>query len=289
VSELPRLFVLDTNVLMHDPVSMFRFQEHDVFLPMVVIEELDAAKKGVSEVARNARQASRLLDELIGGADRSEIEAGLQLPAPGNGPYADAARSGRLFLQTDSLSDELPAPLPGNKQDNTILGTTITLQKLHPDKLVALVSKDINLRIKARILGVNAEDYYNDKVLDDVNLLYSGVLPLPYNFWDSQADQVTCWQESGRTFYKLTGPVAENCFPKQCLYEDREDGFEGIAQSSDFQTVTVPQSSYFYVFCSRLRRLHHFAHFSHDRLEIAFFGRFFGDPSIEANSVTWSD
>jgi PhoH-like ATPase len=173
-----RVFVLDTNVLMHDPTAVYRFDEHDIFLPMVVLEELDAAKKGVSEVARNVRQVSRFLDELMKTASKEQIDAGLAIPHLHQSAGADAAHSGRLFFQTRPLPASLPDTLPGNKPDNTILGTAIALQKEHPDRTVTLVSKDINLRIKASILGIHAEDYYNDKVLDDVNLLYHGYRPV---------------------------------------------------------------------------------------------------------------
>ena len=77
-----RLFVLDTNVLMHDPTSIFRFQEHDVYLPMVVLEELDANKKGLSEASRNVRQVSRFLDDLMREVTKDQIDAGLPLPSP---------------------------------------------------------------------------------------------------------------------------------------------------------------------------------------------------------------
>src|SRR5512147_3283392 len=76
-----RLFVLDTNVLMHDPTSIFRFQEHDVYLPMVVLEELDSNKKGLSEASRNVRQVSRFLDDLMRDATKDQIDAGLPLPS----------------------------------------------------------------------------------------------------------------------------------------------------------------------------------------------------------------
>ena len=105
-----RVFVLDTNVLMHDPTAIFRFDEHDIFIPMVVLEELDAGKKGVSEVARNVRQVSRFLDDLMKTATKDQIDAGL--PVPG-------AR-GRLFFQTRPLPSMLPETLPGNTPDNTI-------------------------------------------------------------------------------------------------------------------------------------------------------------------------
>ena len=71
-----RLFVLDTNVLMHDPTAIFRFEEHDIYLPMVVLEELDANKKGLSEASRNARQVSRFLDDMMRGVTKEQIDAG---------------------------------------------------------------------------------------------------------------------------------------------------------------------------------------------------------------------
>ncbi|MCC7412519.1 MAG: PhoH family protein [Gammaproteobacteria bacterium] len=237
----PRLFVLDTNVLIHDPTSMFRFQEHDVFLPMVVLEELDAAKKGTSEIARSARQVSRFLDELIGTADRANIERGLALPAPVNGAAA-APATGRLFLQTRSLPGELPEPLPGNRPDNTILGTTLGLLTLRADRHVVLVSKDINLRIKARLLGLTAEDYSNDKVLDDVNLLYSGIERLPDDFWEAGAQHVDCWQESGHTCYRIAGAFATACYPNQCLYQENGQGFEGLVRRVEDGAAVVERA-----------------------------------------------
>lgn len=238
----PRLFVLDTNVLIHDPTAMFRFQEHDVFLPMAVLEELDAAKKGASEVARNARQVSRFLDELIGDADREHIERGLPLPAPTNGAPGEPAPTGRLFLQTDHLPHELPAPLPGGLPDNILLGTTMALRELRRDRHVTLVSKDINLRIKARLLGLAAEDYYSDKVLDDVNLLYSGIERLPEDFWEHHAAEVRCWQEEDRTFYRICGAFAAACHPNQCLYQEAGRGFEGLVRAVEDGAVVVERA-----------------------------------------------
>ena len=223
-----RLFVLDTNVLIHDPSAVFRFQEHDIFLPMAVLEELDHLKKGATEVARSARQVSRFLDEAIGEADKAAIERGLPLPGPVNGALRGSVPTGHLFLQTHSLPEDLPVPLPGSRPDNTILGTVIALQNIHKDRHVCLVSKDINLRIKARVLGITAEDYYSDKVLDDVSLLYSGVEPLPDDFWERHGDRLECWQEGEHTYYAITGPLVESLYPNQCLY--RDDDFEAIVR-----------------------------------------------------------
>lgn len=232
------MLVLDTNVLMHDPASLFRFQEHDVFIPMVVLEELDAAKKGMSEVARNARQASRFLDDLVEGGEAGSIKDGLQLA---RARYTDdnGAPQGRLFLQTQNLTNKLPVTLPGNNADNSILGLTLSLQNEFPDIPITLISKDINLRIKARVLGIETEDYYNDKVLDDANLLYSGLQVLPEDFWEQNGRDLDSWQEKTATYYKLQGRPAEVCYPNQCLYSEAESGLETIVKQIGDRTTTL--------------------------------------------------
>ena len=236
--EAPRLFVLDTNVLMHDPTALFRFQEHDIFIPMAVLEELDSSKKGLSEVARNTRQASRFLDELINNEDTDAIEKGLPLNkiSFSNG---EQSGDGRLFLQTQALANTLPANLPGNKVDNTILGTSLSLQSEHPEKVVTLISKDINLRIKARVLGIHTEDYYNDKVLDDANLLYRGIDTLPEKFWDKNASDLSSWQENSQTYYRFNTDTIEDCYPQQCLYSEDVEDFEALVKSTDAKQTTI--------------------------------------------------
>ena len=117
-----KLFVLDTNVLMHDPTAIFRFQEHNIFIPMIVLEELDHSKKGLSEVARNVRQVSRFLDELIQGATHQTINDGLPLSRIEHAPDSDTKKfTGRLYLQTSQLSSMLPESMPGTRADNSIL------------------------------------------------------------------------------------------------------------------------------------------------------------------------
>jgi len=230
--------VLDTNVLMHDPASLFRFQEHDIFIPMVVLEELDAGKKGMSEVARNTRQVSRFLDELINDEDTQSIENGLTLNKLqfNNGTTTP---QGRLFLQTQLLANELPSTLPGKKADNTILSTTLSLRQQHPDKIVTLVSKDINLRIKARVLGIRTEDYYNDKVLDDANLLYKGIDALPDNFWDLNSNSLGSWQKDSRSYYKFSTTTVGECYPQQCLYSEQVEGFEALVKETNADETTL--------------------------------------------------
>jgi PhoH-like ATPase len=218
-----RLFVLDINVLVHDPSAIFRFKEHDIFIPMKVLEELDAAKNGGSELARNARQVSRTLDDLIGAGDRNAIESGLRLPSVSNSG-ADEATSGLLYLQTTDLAgSQLPHALPGNLPDNGILSTAHNLMDLHPDTEVTLVSKDINLRIKARIAGISAEDYYNDKTFDDVDLLYSGMRQLDESVWTAKHGEVDCISENGKSIYAVRAGLLGEIFPNECLYSAQGD------------------------------------------------------------------
>ena len=211
-----RLFVLDTNVLMHDPMSLFRFDEHDVFLPMITLEELDNHKKGLSEVARNARQVSRNLDALASFTDaQGNIDAKAGIPLNKTG-HKDAG--GKLFFQTTLLDVDLPAGLPQGKADNQILGVVQGLREQHPTRDVVLVSKDINMRIKARALGLPAEDYFNDKTLEDGDLLYTGVLPLPADFWERHGKTMESWQQGGSTFYRIAGPLVPVLMVNQFVY-----------------------------------------------------------------------
>ena len=212
-----KLFVLDTNVLMHDPMCLFRFEEHDIYLPMITLEELDGHKRGMSEVARNARQVSRDLDALAAsmaknGAD-DDAAAGIPLAKTGH-----REAGGKLFFQTTLLDVKLPDGLPQGKADNQILGVVQALREQRTDREVVLVSKDINMRIKARALGLPAEDYTNDKTLDDGDLLYSGVLALPSDFWDRHGKTMESWQQGGHTFYRISGPLVPSLLINQFVY-----------------------------------------------------------------------
>ena len=212
-----KLFMLDTNVLMHDPTSLFRFEEHDIFLPMATLEELDNNKKGMTEVARNARQASRYLDEMVSGVEAS-IEEGIAL----NGANANYA-TGRLFLQTEAITHVLPASLPAGKADNQILAVVFHQTQKYPGRQVILVSKDINMRIKARALGLPAEDYFNDKVLEDTDLLYTGLSALPADFWESHGKGVESWKQGENTFYRVRGPLCRDWLVNEFVYLEGDD------------------------------------------------------------------
>lgn len=218
-----KMFVLDTNVLMHDPSSLFRFEEHDIYLPMITLEELDDHKKGMSEVARNARQVSRSLDALVGDIDHHDIEKGILLSKLGN----KEAR-GHLYFQTKLQTGALPAGLPQGKADNQILSVVTALEAQFPGRPIVLVSKDINMRIKARALGLPAEDYFNDHVLEDSDLLYSGIVQLPDDFWNKHGKGIETWQENrnglSTTFYRISGPIIPSLLVNQFVYLEPKNG-----------------------------------------------------------------
>jgi PhoH-like ATPase len=154
---MKKIFVIDTNVLLHDPQAIFAFQDNDVVIPIVVIEELDKFKKGIDEIGRNARQVSRILDEH---RLKGKLSQGVLLKGGG-------CLRVELNHQSPAL---LPNELIATKADNRILSTALNLKN---DGLpVVLVTKDTNLRIKADALGLRAEDYESDTIAIDE--LYSG-------------------------------------------------------------------------------------------------------------------
>ncbi len=224
LSGIPKIFVLDTNVLMHDPTSLFRFEEHDIFIPMKTLEELDAHKRGLSDTARNARQVSRVLDRLIADVDSNILlSQGIPLDKLGN-----IEAKGKLYLQ--AATDQLIAESSTSNPDNQILNAVIQLSKAQKDRLVVLVSKDINMRLKARALGLSAEDYFNDQVLDDQDLLYPGILQLPDDFWDTHGTNLKTHVENdhhgySQTVYTIQGPLVSSFQMNQFIYLEQNTDF----------------------------------------------------------------
>jgi len=230
-NDTKRLFILDTNVLMHDPIALFNFDEHDVFIPMTVLEELDAGKKGMSEVSRNVRETNRLIDQIINNASFEEIKLGLSIERIHPGNLKSERHLGKLFFETEPLLAELPISLPSHKADNHILQTGLALKENFPNRNVTLVTKDINMRIKSSAVGLHSEDYYNDRVLEDADLLYTGWETLPEHFFEENGQNMKSWQDGSRTFYELE--VANDCpwYPNECLVSDNDAGFKAIVRS----------------------------------------------------------
>ncbi len=219
-----RIYVLDTNVLMHDPTALFKFKEHDVFIPMMVLEELDNGKKGHSEASRNARQVSRFLNDLIEAHGSNNVEDGVSLAQPKSLNLRGEAAVGKLLFQLKPVEagKRFGTVLP----DNLILGAILQLREDNPDIPVVLVSKDINLRIKASICSVVAEDYENDRAIDDFNLLFTGANELPVDFWEKHEGNLRSWTEKGRTYYEVKRTDDDGWFPNQFLYLPGDDEVE---------------------------------------------------------------
>jgi len=220
-----RLYVLDTNVLMHDPTALFRFEEHDVFIPMMVLEELDAAKKGLSEVGRNVRQVSRFIGEMMSRQGTTDLAGGLELQMP-DGLELDNS-CGRLYFQTSMPETHSSLLRDGSFADNEILSTVMALKETGEVQDIVLVSKDINLRIKAAILGISAEDYFNDRALDDLSLLYQGMVIKDESFWQNRPD-VDSWNENGSTYYRVSQAEDDDWYPNQCIVIGENEGIEAI-------------------------------------------------------------
>ncbi|SEL77667.1 PhoH-like ATPase [Atopomonas hussainii] len=191
----PTCYVLDTNVLIHDPNALLNFQEHRVVLPMTVLEELDQLKSGKHSVAAECRQAIRLIDKVLGDATPEQVEEGVPIIRDKSGP------SGSLSILMNKRAEPITY-LPENLNDNKIINQLVELKSRRPGGRVVLVSKDINMRLKARACGVDAEDYHTDQLVDDIDLLPSGYHNVDGSFWD-RVHKVETEQGTGRTWHRV--------------------------------------------------------------------------------------
>ncbi|WP_238942484.1 PhoH family protein [Marinobacter sediminum] len=190
------MYVLDTNVLIHDPNALLNFEEHDVIIPMTVLEELDSLKSGKQAVAADCRQAIRNIDKLLGDATPKEIEKGVPIV---RGKKAEPLGKLLILMSTQHVNSH---SLPEHLNDNKIINTLAALQNEHRARDIILVSKDINMRLKARGFGVEAQDYHNDQLLDDIDLLPKGYREFPNSFWDT-IEKVETIQREGITEHIL--------------------------------------------------------------------------------------
>jgi PhoH-like ATPase len=212
-----KLYVLDTNVLMHDPSCLSRFHEHDLALPSTVLEELDKNKKGTSEANGNARDALRHIDmgmKAYGG----DIDLGVPLNALFPDIDHTRVKLGRLFFPTGKSLD---AALPLCINDNLIIASA--LEQKQSGREVILVTKDVNMRIKARIVGLDAEDYFNDTVVADTDLLPMGYRELPPDFWDKYGNDIESWIEGEHTCYRIKGPLCATFVVGEFVYLEKNN------------------------------------------------------------------
>lgn len=194
---MKKCYVLDTNVLLHDPNALLRFEDNDVILPMTVIEELDRFKKRPEEMGRNARQTSRMLDGL---RRKGSLTEGIQLESGGRV---------RVTLCHRETLDNLPAELTGDGGDHAILAVALEVKQRCACPVV-MVSKDTNMRIKADTLGLTAEDYETDKI--DVDDLYTGMGEMLVS-----AEQMNVLFQSGGAPLADFPLVKDKFFPNQAL------------------------------------------------------------------------
>lgn len=191
-----KMYVLDTNVLIHDPNALLNFEEHEVIIPMTVLEELDNLKTGKQAVAADCRQAIRNIDKLLGDAPPADIERGVPIL---RGPKAEPLGTLSIIMTTEYNGNHA---LPQHLNDNKIINTLAALQERNKSRDIILVSKDINMRLKARGFGVEAQDYHNDQLLDDIDLLPKGYREFPNSFWDN-IEKVETVQREGVTEHLL--------------------------------------------------------------------------------------
>ncbi|AZZ93728.1 PhoH family protein [Hahella sp. KA22] len=187
-----KTYVLDTNVLIHDPNAILNFEEHQVVIPITVLEELDRLKTGKSSIAADCRQAIRLIDKSLGNATPKEIEKGVPIVRVAKGEPL-----GTISILMD-LEGTHQVQLPETLNDNKIINALVTLQSKHKSRPTILVSKDINMRLKARACGVEAEDYHTDQLIDDIDLLPKGYQEFNHSFWDN-INKVETLQKDGLT------------------------------------------------------------------------------------------
>ncbi|MDZ7782996.1 MAG: PhoH family protein [Halioglobus sp.] len=219
-----KTYVLDTNVLLHDPTAVTAFKQHHVVIPMTVLEELDHIKdRRDKTVSREARIAIQMIDNVVGEASPREIQQGVVMPASeldGQGP-------GTLAIFPDQClpSDSAVPYLDGTQDqanDNRIINVALRLQDENPETFVCLVTKDINMRIKAKGSGlVHVEDYRRDRVLDDIDLLATGYEHIAGDFW-STVSEVDILREADRTLHRIPRKSLEQAYPNLFVYDDND-------------------------------------------------------------------
>ncbi len=225
------MYVLDTNVLIHDPNALLNFEEHDVILPMTVLEELDSLKSGKQTVAADCRQAIRNIDKLLGDASPKDIEKGVPIV---RGEKAEPLGTLSILMTTGKIDTH---SLPEHLNDNKIINSLAELQARYKSRDIILVSKDINMRLKARGFGVEAQDYHNDQLLDDIDLLPKGYHHFPGSFWD-RIEKVETVQREAVTEHILK---RENELTKLHINEFVIDemGFLGRVVDLDDDTIVL--------------------------------------------------
>ena len=231
ISSNPVFYVLDTNVLVHDPTSILNFDEHHVVIPITVLEELDSLKSGRPSIAADCRQAIRELEKQLGQASPTEVSAGVPIQR-----CDSSNRGGTLSVLMTEIPDNI-IKLPTHINDNKILNDLGFLKQRHPDRKVVLVTKDINVRIKARGLGIDSQDYHSDQLLSDIEDLEKGYVEFKGQFWN-RVNAVETIDREGSTVHVLPRAFFEgDIYPNQFVFD--ETGFVARVLESDNDSATL--------------------------------------------------
>ncbi|ENM5750048.1 PhoH family protein [Vibrio mimicus] len=226
-----KLFVLDTNILLHEPLAIYSFKEHDVVIPMTVLEELDRIKDSKRDVARDARVAIRALEHLFHDATPEEITEGIPLSK-------QEGATGTISILADYEVHETVKAFTDKEGDNRILNAVLYLQAQRAPRAVVLVTKDINMRLRAKGAGVlYVEDYRTDQLIDDIQYLTKGFQTRPGSFWDSVED-VASYTLGGKTFHKLDRAPFDPTFLNQYVIDEDSD-FAARVENIDGDKLTL--------------------------------------------------
>lgn len=230
-----KLFVLDTNILLHEPFAIYSFQEHDVIIPMTVLEELDRIKDSKRDVARDARVAIRALEALFKDATPDEISEGIPI-------NRDKEATGHIAILADFELQETVKAFADKAGDNRILNATLYLQNKRAPREVILVTKDINMRLRAKGAGVRfVEDYRTDQLIDDVQYLTKGFQRIEGDFW-ANVTQVESKVFAGSTFHTMAKDTFEPTYLNQYVIDEESD-FVGCITAIDDDSITLKDLS----------------------------------------------
>jgi PhoH-like ATPase len=234
-SSSTKIYVLDTNILLHEPLAFLSFQEHDVVIPMTVLEELDYIKDSKKDVARDARVSIRAMENILKDASPEEMTHGVSLAGSVGGEHGP---SGRLSIYTDLLMVQKLQVFTSNENDNRIINVALDLQQSHPDTTVVLVTKDINMRLKAKGAGMRkVEDYRTDQLIDDIKYLCKGYMMFPGDFW-SQVTDVQSRQEGRDTIHSIPKSVLPDAYINEFII-DETNTFVGLIEGIDQEVIEV--------------------------------------------------
>jgi len=227
-----KAYVLDTNVLIHDPTSILNFEENHVYIPITVLEELDQLKSSKHAYSADCRSAIRLIDEVIGNASPEAISKGVAIRRH-NGEQT----CGSLSVLMSSCKSSPPSHLPNDLNDNKIINRLLELQEELQDTKVVLVTKDINMRLKARSCGIESEDYHNDQLVSDIKQLTKGYINIPGSFWEV-VDNVNSSRVNGRAVHLVARSAFDfEVFANQFILD--EQGFIGRVNQVNDDTVSL--------------------------------------------------